>query len=144
MSTTTLTAQQAADATGMSKPGIIKAMRSGRISASKNINGEWEVEPVELFRVYKPTPQGVPGALPVDWKLPPEPVSETELITLRVENEQLRQRLRDKDEVISDLRKRLDSEADERRKLTLILTDSRTTPPPPWWRAIIGSRKDAK
>jgi hypothetical protein len=37
----------------------------------------------------------------------------------------LRGRLADKDSVIDDLRRRLDAEAEERRKLTMVLTDRR-------------------
>lgn len=47
-----MTATQAADAVGMTRQGIIKAIKTGKISAAKNDNGEWRVEPVELFRVY--------------------------------------------------------------------------------------------
>ena len=48
-----LSAKQAADAVGLSRNGIIKSIKEGRISGEKNAKGEWEVEPSELFRVYK-------------------------------------------------------------------------------------------
>jgi hypothetical protein len=48
----------------------------------------------------------------------------------------LRERLADKDSVIDDLRRRLDTEAEERRKLTMILTDRR--PRKKWWRRLLG------
>src|SRR5688572_24554233 len=38
----------------MSKAAIFKAIRTGKISAEKNPNGEWRIEPVELFRVFEP------------------------------------------------------------------------------------------
>lgn len=141
---TSLSAKEAADLTGMSKPGIIKAMRQGRISATKDHNGDWRVEPVELFRVYPPVskPAAVVQNAP---EYTPEHIPEhtpENTPTLQVENEQLRQRLADKDDVIDDLRQRLDKEADERRRLTMILTDSRPAAAPepapapkrkPWW-----------
>ena len=84
--------------------------------------------------------------------------SETPVLqaTLQREIELLRERLADKDAVIDDLRKRLDREGEERRRLTAILTDQRAqaiiTPPPAvdpsapakrgWWR--IGGRAAAK
>lgn len=37
---------------GLTKQSIIKAIRSGRISAVKDAKGEWQIEPVELFRVW--------------------------------------------------------------------------------------------
>ena len=39
---------------GMSKNGIVKAIKSGKISGQKNVHGQWEVDPAELTRVYKP------------------------------------------------------------------------------------------
>ena len=47
-----LSAKEAAQAVGISKQGIIKSITRGRISAIKNKNGEWEIDPSELFRVY--------------------------------------------------------------------------------------------
>ena len=55
---------------------------------------------------------------------------------------ELRARLADKDAVIDDLRRRLDAEAEERRRLTAILADQRAKPEPAagppalrrWWR----------
>jgi hypothetical protein len=41
----------------------------------------------------------------------------------------LRERLADKDSVIDDLRRRLDTEGEERRKLTALLTDQRQQRP---------------
>jgi hypothetical protein len=46
--------KQAADATGRSKPTIQRAIKAGKISAQKDVHGEWEIDPAELHRVYKP------------------------------------------------------------------------------------------
>jgi hypothetical protein len=46
--------KEAAAAAGKGKPAILKAIQSGRISAQKNPNGEWQIEPAELHRVYPP------------------------------------------------------------------------------------------
>ena len=48
---------------------------------------------------------------------------------LEREIELLHQRLNDKNDVISDLRERLDMESEERRKLTMLLTDMREKTP---------------
>lgn len=45
---------EAAKLVGMSKNGIVKAIKSGKISGSKNPHGQWEVDAAELTRVYKP------------------------------------------------------------------------------------------
>jgi len=49
-----LTLGQAAKETGVSKPTISKAISRGRLSASKNEKGEFQIEPSELFRVFPP------------------------------------------------------------------------------------------
>lgn len=50
--------KQAAEAAGKGKPAILKAIQSGKISAAKNANGEWQIEPAELHRVYPPASDG--------------------------------------------------------------------------------------
>ena len=42
----------AAKATGKSKATILRAIRSGKVSAEKDANGAWQVDPSELHRVY--------------------------------------------------------------------------------------------
>ena len=49
-----LSAKQAAKEVGKSTPTITRAIKSGRISASKNEIGGYEIEPSELFRVFDP------------------------------------------------------------------------------------------
>ena len=105
-----LTAKQAADAVGISKNGIIKAIREGRISGTKNAKGGWEVEASELFRVYQPV-DGVdsepesPSECSSTPSIPPNPPLEISLLEQKLEMTE--QRLSDKDEVIEDLRQQL-------------------------------------
>lgn len=51
-----LSAKEAGDLVGLSKAGVIKAIKSGRISGQKNLDGEWQVDTSELLRVYEPIP----------------------------------------------------------------------------------------
>jgi excisionase family DNA binding protein len=44
----------AAKATGVSKSTVYRAVKSGKLSASRNIDGEYEIDPAELHRVYEP------------------------------------------------------------------------------------------
>jgi hypothetical protein len=44
----------AAKATGKDRATISRAIRKGRISAVKNAQGEWQIDPAELHRVYPP------------------------------------------------------------------------------------------
>ena len=46
--------KEAAESCGRGKPAILKAIQKGTISAKKNPLGEWEIDPAELHRVYKP------------------------------------------------------------------------------------------
>ena len=52
-----ISAKQAAESIGITKHGLLKAIREGRVSAKKNEKGQWEIEPSELYRVYKPVNQ---------------------------------------------------------------------------------------
>jgi hypothetical protein len=44
----------AAAACGVNKSTVLRAIKSGKISGTKDENGEWHVEPAELHRVYPP------------------------------------------------------------------------------------------
>src|SRR3954454_21274280 len=45
---------EAAKQAGVSKPTLSKAIKTGRISAEKQPDGSYRIQPVELFRVYPP------------------------------------------------------------------------------------------
>jgi hypothetical protein len=49
-----LTLTEAAKAVGLSRPAIFKAIKNGRLSATINNAGHHQIDPAELFRVYKP------------------------------------------------------------------------------------------
>lgn len=49
-----ITLAEAATAVNMTKPGLLKAIKSGRLSAVKDANGTWKLDTAELFRVYAP------------------------------------------------------------------------------------------
>jgi hypothetical protein len=42
----------AARATGLNKSTILRAIRSGKVSSTKDVHGQWCIEPCELHRVY--------------------------------------------------------------------------------------------
>jgi hypothetical protein len=134
----------AAKATGMSRTAILRAIGKGKISAQKNDHGEWDIDPSELHRLY---PRKQADTVTDTGKAPEH--GNTDFIIenreMKAKLEAAEQRIRDKDNVIDDLRRRLDAEGEERRKLTAILTDQRaqqvtvTAATPPhakrsWWR----------
>lgn len=117
----------AAEAAGVGKPAILKSIKKGRVSAKKNAKGQWEIDPAELHRVYPPVSGTGSGNGSGERQETVEGTRETPQgnSILEREIELLRERLADKDNVIDDLRRRLDQEAEERRRLTLMLTDQR-------------------
>ena len=58
-----LTAREAGEQVGKTRQAIIKAIKKGTISAEKDEAGEWRIEPVELFRVYPPLPEGIDASV---------------------------------------------------------------------------------
>jgi hypothetical protein len=44
----------AAAAVGRNKTAILRAIKAGKISVSKDENGEWQIDPAELHRIYPP------------------------------------------------------------------------------------------
>ena len=108
-----LTLTEAAKETGVTRPAIFKAIKSGRLSATKNDNGHFIIDAAELFRVYKPVNKvnetGKQNEMDAstDINIRLEMMSR---LLMQVENER------------DDLRRRLDDESIERRKLTALLT----------------------
>jgi chromosome segregation ATPase len=132
----------AAKATGLSRTAILRAIKTNKISAQKNDLGEWNIDPAELHRVYPPIAE---KAVTVNGDL------QNDDLTLKNREMQARleaaeQRIRDKDDVIDDLRRRLDQSEQERRdkdrQLTALLTDQRaqqeSAPPKRRWRLFGG------
>lgn len=115
--------KQAAEAVGMGKPAILKAIQNGRVSAEKDEKGRWQIDPAELHRVYPPVSEN--GSKNGSGERQETPKNNNGNSILQREVELLRERLADKDGVIDDLRRRLDTEGEERRKLTALLTDQR-------------------
>ena len=54
-----ITLCQAARACGKNKSTILNAIKKGRLSASRDDLGNWQIDPAELSRVYPPTTQMV-------------------------------------------------------------------------------------
>jgi hypothetical protein len=109
---------EAARATGKAKPTIAKAITSGRISAAKNDDGSYSIDPAELHRVYPMTGNANGELLSVG-----HPTATLGAATVEIEH--WRVLAAEREETIRDLRARLDSEAEERRRLTALLTADR-------------------
>jgi hypothetical protein len=130
---------QAAQATGKSKSVIHTAIKKGRISATKDEDGTYSIDPAELHRVFPPAPSQN-GSEERDSNVPEPSDFRFENGRLKGELNQLRERLaaidnqhdRERQQLadqIEDLRRRLDQSEQERRdkdrQLTAVLTDQR-------------------
>ena len=136
----TLSLNQAAKQGQVAKTTIQRALKNGELSGSKNDAGQWAIEESEFGRWLsaRSAEQDIPGSENHHGT----PIKPPETSALEREVELLRERLGDKDDVIDDLRQRLDDERAERVRLTALLTDQREKSPekPPerssWWRGI--------
>lgn len=129
-----INAKEAADQVGMTKQGIIKAIKNGKISANKGEGGEWEIDPAELFRVYKPVNQNhqqVDGSSPNTVNPTNEVDSgiQYKINALQGELEQARELIRRADQRADEwadraqeLAAQLEKEGADRRQLTALLT----------------------
>ena len=126
---------EAAKATGMNKTTVQRAIKNGKISASKGDSGSYEIEPSELHRVFPPvaaqrdaqhrqsndTQQSKSASINSDLARVLELEKELAIAHERVNGlEAHKEQMAD---TINDLRKRLDS---SEGRVTALLTDGRT------------------
>ena len=120
----TMTLNEAAKSCRKAKGTVLKAIKEGRLSAPKDAQGRYEIDPSELHRVF-------PLTITDHSKKPV--MTNTTGYENRIEIERLRAELKAANtlsenmaETVADLRERLDREGEERRQLTAMLTDQRT------------------
>jgi len=112
------TLKQAAEAAGKTKPTIQRAIKDGKLSATKDENGHYQIDPAELHRVFHVT---VTQQQNETTRNMPKTADET--AALRAELEGMRALADERQRTIDDLRHRLDSEAEERRQITARLLE---------------------
>lgn len=134
-----LNLRTAAQQAGVSKSTILRAVKSGRLSASRTADMGYDIEPAELFRVYPPqrsnadamgqdatsasntgatvTPPGAPAA------------------ALEAEIAGLREILRRADASADELRQDRDKWRNMAEQAQRLLTDQR---PRSWWQRLTG------
>jgi hypothetical protein len=133
-----LSAKEAAEQVGLTKQGMIKAIRTGKVSAAKDAHGEWQIEPVELFRVYQPVNGN--GNHIVDSVYPKvDDGIQQDTASHQVEVKLLRELLNAKDEVISTQAATIEVLTAENGRLTAVITQ--LTPAKAktgWWARLLG------
>jgi chromosome segregation ATPase len=132
---------EAAKATGKNKTTIQRAIKNGKISASKGNNGSYEIDPSELHRVFPPAAAQRDAQHPQSndtqqGKITPDSNGLERVIELEKELAVAREKANgleaQKDQMtdtINDLRKRLDS---SEGRVTALLTDNRSKRVS-WW-----------
>lgn len=64
-----LTLGEAAREVGKTKPAIANAIKAGRISATRDDKGQYQIDPAELFRAYPPKAKNLARLNPKNRKL---------------------------------------------------------------------------
>lgn len=137
--TTSLSLKQAAEQVGRDRTTLLRAIKSGDLSATKDEAGQWWIEASELFRRYPAQAHNVQEGVNAQVSTGVSTASHTpdlareiaskeeQLAALNDERQRERRQLED---TIADLRRRLDVSEEERRQkdqqLTALLTDQRS------------------
>ena len=135
---------EAARASGKSKMTIQRAIKGGKISASRNEDGSYDIDPAELHRTFPVVSGDDPNTGNTGYDDTPSDVKmlqleikvrDEKIASLQAERERERKIFQDD---VDDLRHRLDQSEEERRKtqaqLTALLTDQRpVTRRRKWW-----------
>src|SRR3546814_156697 len=108
-----ITLREASEKVGVTRQTLMKAIKTGRVSGQKSDNGEWRIEPVELFRVWPPVNE-------VQQPLQPY-ITGSDTPGLQAENRLLR-------EQVAELRE--ERNARREQALRLALTAPRAAPTP--------------
>lgn len=144
-----LSLNKAAKEASVAKSTLLEALNSGRMSASKNDKGHWQIDPAELFRVFqktgsnaqkepKPTPSEAlqktteNGALEIEVKMLREQIE-------RMDTERERERAQLTDQ-INALKEQAERQSADHRQALAALTDQRDQEPPKrgLWARLIG------
>jgi hypothetical protein len=121
----------AATAAGLSKSTIHRAIKTGRISATKNDTGDWSIDPAELHRVFPPvTDESVPLGRDATPKLEAVVAKlESEITAPKGVSDLLRSQLNDV---------RTDRDAWREQAARLALPAPEVEPKRPWWKRLAG------
>lgn len=130
-----LSLRGAADAAGTSKSTILRAIQRGRLSASRDDDGGWRIDPAELHRVYPPRNGGGTVRTERSGQDAPPPATDATAV-LEAQIEALRDVLRRADQQLADVREDRDRWRAQAEHATRLLTDQRERRP--WWKRLAG------
>lgn len=95
-------ANQAAEATGKNVATITRAIKSGKLSATKDTTGAWQIDGAELSRVYPLRTQSTKIPTMQKYEIPTQRDNFTEANALREELAALRERDKLKDTLLEN------------------------------------------
>jgi hypothetical protein len=116
---------EAAAAVGMYKSSVLRGIKAGKISATKDEHGEWRIEPAELHRVYPPVARNGAG----------NGADAPDSATLALRAELAEQRLADLKTALEEAREDLCRWRDMAERLSL---PKPAEPRAWWWRRLVG------
>ena len=119
---------EAAKAVGVSKSTLSRAVKNGRISATKLEDGSYSIDPAELHRVYPPVASATVASAKNDAIRNPDENSNATGV--------LEAQLARAHELISELREERNAWREQAQRLAL--TDQRPATQPSFWARIFG------
>lgn len=137
-----LTLGQAARATGLGKTTLTRAIKAGRLSATRNDTGGYSIDPAELSRVYSvrpETPDTAPQSVAAVHHATPEsdPIVTARLAALEAQVDGLKA-------LLDEVKTSRDQWQEQAARLALKGPESRSdniSPTPesrPWWKRLAG------
>ena len=135
-----LTLREAADAVGASKSTLFRAIRAGRLSATRDNDGNFRVDPAELFRVYEPaiSERSAPQRATPQVMTQDAPAPDTEL---KVRCASLQAEVQGLKQMVEELRRSREKWEAQAERLALAPPTPVTVNMPerrPWWRRLAG------
>lgn len=134
-----LTLSQAAKASGKSKSTLSRAIKMGRLSATRLDDGNFSIDPAELFRAYPATSNSPYDERPIEHGATPVPAelkSRISMLELLLEKE--REAVAREREISADLKEDRDRWRQQAASLLADLRPQLAEPSPParrrsWW-----------
>lgn len=134
---------KAAEVSGKSKSTINRAIKSGKLSAHRNDDGSYDIDPSELARAFPSTRHGTSSLEPNTEHAEPFQIKDLEA-RLEAAHERLqdaRNRLVEKDDIIADLRSDRDTWRQQATRLLENHSKGETKETKGFWKAILGKSR---
>jgi excisionase family DNA binding protein len=140
-----LTLGQAARLAGVGKTTLTRAIRSGRLSATRRDDGGYTIDPSELARVYNVTPETVSATVETVRRATPGDSSSDPVLEVRLALAEAEAELKAMKDMLDEVRQSRDAWQAQAERLALApplppspLMSPVPAPAHPWWRRLAG------